>query len=327
MNTTPKAIFVIGPTASGKTSLGVDIARYLKSELISIDSRQVYRGLDLGTGKDLLEYGSGDTAVPYHLIDIVNPQDQEYSLHNFICDAVDAMHSIWQRGKVPVLVGGTSLYINALLNNYELIGCEPDFELRNKLEQLSTDKLLEKLRAFPDILVRTDISTRKRIIRGIEIALSNSMGKSIQVPVFKSLIVAPYFHREQIRARVAIRLTERLNDGMIEEVARLHANGVSWEKLDWFGLEYRYVALFLQQKLTLSQMHDQLLIKIHQFVKKQDIWLRKMEREGSDIYWLPGGDRSLAFLLIDKFMEDKALPTPVIRISDITYGKKSNKTV
>ncbi len=318
-----KAIFVIGPTATGKTSLGVDLARFLDSEIISIDSRQVYRGLDLGTGKDLAEFGTGDNAVKYHLIDNVDPATESYSLHQFLHDAVKTMQDIWQRGKIPIFVGGTSLYTNALLSQYEVIGCEPNFELRRELEKKSLEELRSQLQKFPHVYEKTDLSTKKRVIRGLEIALNPDAENCLEIPQFEKLILAPYHDRKVCHKRIEKRLDERLEEGMIEEVHRLHDEGVSWEKLDWFGLEYRYVSKFLKGELGRQEMRDKLFIKIRQFLKSQDIWLRKMEREGKTIYWLPDGSRSLAKGLINKFLADERLPQPVIKISEITYGPKS----
>lgn len=317
-----KAIFVIGPTATGKTSLGVDVAREINSEVISIDSRQVYTGLDLGTGKDLADFGEGDEAVKYHLIDIANPVVDEYNLHTFLSDAVKAMELLWSQNKIPVLVGGTSLYINALLNGYDLAGCPPNPELRAELEPLPMEELIEKLKAYPDVFEKTDISTKKRVIRAIEVAVTAETNPAVEIPEFDYILLAPYFHRKICHQRVEQRLDLRLADGMIEEVEQLHKSGVSWEKLDWFGLEYRYISMFLRGELERQEMRDRLLIKIRQFLKAQTVWLRKMEREGKDIYWLPEANRGSAFMLIKKFMKGEPLPIPSIRISDIHYGPK-----
>ncbi len=317
-----KAIFVIGPTATGKTALGIDIARHVNSEIISIDSRQVYTGLDLGTGKDLEEYGEGDNAVKYHLIDIADPVSDEYSLHAFLQDATAAMKELWSQGKIPVLVGGTSLYINALISGYDLAGCPPNLELRKELEPKSTEELIEELKKYPEVFERTDTSTKKRVIRAIEVAISEKTNPPVEIPDFDSLLLAPYYHRKICHQRVEQRLDARLEGGMIEEVNQLHKQGVSWEKLDWLGLEYRYVSLYLRGELDYNEMREKLFIKIRQFLKAQDIWLRKMEREGKKIYWLPEGNRTNAYMLTDRFIEDKNLPEPAIKISEIHYGPR-----
>lgn len=317
-----KAVFVIGPTASGKTSLGVDIARKIDSEIISIDSRQVYTGLDLGTGKDIEEFGEGDDKVSYHLIDIADPVTDEYNLHTFLRDVVEAMQGLWHQGKIPVLVGGTSLYINALLNGYDLAGCPPNLELRRALEPLPLDELVEKLKAYPSMFAKTDKSTKKRVIRAIEVAVTAETTPAVEIPEFDYILLAPYYHRKICHQRVEQRLDQRLADGMVEEVQGLHASGVSWEKLDWFGLEYRYISMFLRGELERQEMRDRLLIKIRQFLKAQTVWLRKMEREGKDIYWIPDGNRSSAFMLVKKFLSSEGLPLPSIKISEIHYGPK-----
>lgn len=317
-----KAVFVIGPTASGKTSLGVDIARKIDSEIISIDSRQVYTGLDLGTGKDIEEFGEGDDKVSYHLIDIADPVTDEYNLHTFLRDVVEAMQGLWHQGKIPVLVGGTSLYINALLNGYDLAGCPPNLELRRALEPLPLDELVEKLKAYPSMFAKTDKSTKKRVIRAIEVAVTAETTPAVEIPEFDYILLAPYYHRKICHQRVEQRLDQRLADGMVEEVQVLHASGVSWEKLDWFGLEYRYISMFLRGELERQEMRDRLLIKIRQFLKAQTVWLRKMEREGKDIYWIPDGNRSSAFMLVKKFLSSERLPLPSIKISEIHYGPK-----
>ena len=320
--TKPKAIFIIGPTASGKTSLAVDMAKTLNSEIISIDSRQVYKGLDLGTGKDLADFGEGEDAVPYHLIDIVDPKMASYSIHKFVTDAVVAMQSIWAKGKVPILVGGTSLYTNALINRYALDGCEPDLKLRAELEPLSTEILLEKLAQFPVQFEKTDKSTRNRIIRGIEVGTHSQKSTPVEIPEFDYILMAPYYHRKISHQRIEQRLNARFDEGMIEEVRALHESGVTWEKLDWFGLEYRHIANYLKGETSETEMRERLLIKIRQFCKSQDIWLRKMEREGKDIYWLPEGNRVSAEMLANRFIAGESLPTPVIRLNDIHYGPK-----
>jgi tRNA dimethylallyltransferase len=255
-----KAIFVIGPTATGKTSLGVFLAKKLESEVISIDSRQVYRGLDLGTGKDLADFGVGLNAVPYHLIDVVDPKEDSYSIYRFVTDAVEAMESIWSQGKIPILVGGSSLYINALINRYALDGCEPNHELRAKLEKLSTGELFERLRKYPLVFGRTDTSTRNRLIRGLEVAESVEENTPVEIPEFEYLLLAPYFHRKVCHQRIEQRLNERFDEGMIQEVKELFESGVSWEKLDWLGLEYRFIANYLKGEMSEQEMRERLLI-------------------------------------------------------------------
>lgn len=322
MNKKIKTIIVTGPTASGKTSLAVELARKFNGEIISADSRQVYKGLDLGTGKDLVDYAAiGDKeAVKYHLIDNVDI-NEEYNLLRFCKDCANAVHDIASRGKLPIICGGTPLYINAIIDGYKLPGAPPDAEERKKLRAKSCDELATILKEqYPETAKYfRDWLNVNRLARAIEkSAVSENKIKPI-VDDLDYIMVAPFYHRKVLHKRVEKRLDERLNEGMIEEVEGLHKNGATWEWLDFLGLEYRYVSAYLQEKMTKQEMRDQLLIKIRQFVKRQDIWFRKMEREDKDIYWLPEEDLKKAISLIDLFLNDKKLPKIEIRIKDIKY--------
>ena len=319
-----KVIVVLGPTATGKTSLAVNIARNYNAEIISADSRQVYKGLDIGTGKDISEYSGNDWNIPYHLIDIAEP-NYNYNLKDFCIDTEQALCEIRKNGKNAVIAGGTALYLDAILNGYTLPGPPPDKDLRESLHKKTTEELQELCKKeVPDYFETQEKNNRTRIIREIEKKVCpNNQIEPINSK-YNFLIVAPYFHRKIVHSRIEQRLDERFEEGMIEEVQNLHDNGVSWERLDYFGLEYRYIARYLQKQITREELKEQLFIKIRQFAKRQDIWFRKLERKGLDIYWVDKGNFADAQTIIDKFLNNESLPKPQIRINDIHYGPISS---
>ncbi|MBT3378381.1 MAG: tRNA (adenosine(37)-N6)-dimethylallyltransferase MiaA [Lentisphaerae bacterium] len=320
-----RCVFVVGPTASGKTRLGVSLARHVKGEIVSADSRQVYRRLDIGTGKDLAEYGLGNNRVPYHLIDVASPTD-EFHLFRYLSMARTAITQIAAAGHVPIVVGGTPLYVSALMDDYELEGGEPDSALRAELEKLSDEQLLAHLAdEAPDIHQRTDKTQRRRIIRALEIARTRGDRGDASLPAsLTPLLLAPYYPRERIHARIAERLDARLAEGLVAEVTALHAQGVSWERMEWLGLEYRYVSRHLTGALSHDDMRNTLLAKIRRFCKSQDVWYRKMERNGKEIHWIPEGNEDDARVLVEAFLSGEPLPSPKIRLKDILYGPRSN---
>lgn len=321
-----RCVFVIGPTATGKTSLGVALARRFSGEIVSADSRQVYRGLDIGTGKDLEEYGTGEERIPYHLIDVVSPSD-EFHLFRYLDLARSAIKQIAQNARLPIVVGGTPLYVNALLDDYTLDGGKPDSGLRDQLEKMSDEQALAALEEeAPDIFLRTDKTQRRRIIRALEIARTREREVRTRLPpVLTSLILAPYFPRERVHARIARRLDARLAEGLLDEVKTLHSQGVSWERMDWLGLEYRYVARYLTGALSYEDMREALLAKIRRFCKSQDAWYRKMERSGKLIHWLPEGNEDEAVALVASFLSGETLPPPQISLKDTLYGPRSDR--
>ena len=315
-----KTVLVTGPTATGKTALGIALCRQFGGELISADSRQVYRGLDLGTGKDLEDYSRGGPPVRHHLIDIADP-DQEYHLFKFVEDAQAALTEIRRRGMLPVVVGGTPLYLNALLEGYRLEGGGADPALRAELESWDTERLLTTLRQeSPAYYERTDRENRRRLIRALEIVRTTGPEPPSPHPPLEALTLAPYFDRQTVHRRIEERLDARLAQGLVAEVARLHAAGLSWERLEWFGLEYRFVARHLRGELPAAEMRRLLLQAIRQFCKRQDIWFRKMEREGKTIHWLPGGDPREAGALVAAYLAGRPLPPPRLQLKDIRYG-------
>jgi len=317
-----KAVVITGPTATGKTALAVRLARACHGEIISVDSRQIYRGLDLGTGKDLAEYRSGGEPVPYHLIDLVDPAT-EYHLAGFCRDAAAALTVIAERRHLPILCGGTALYLDALLRGYELPGGAPDPQLREELRHLTVPELQQRFRELaPDRFAAfKDKINPGRLRRAMEMLLVPNGETALPVDEWLDpLVLGVYYPRPEVRQRIEQRLDARLAAGMIEEVQRLHEQGVSWERLEFFGLEYRYLALYLQNKLSRAAMREQLLAHIRQFAKRQDIWFRKMEREGMNIYWLDHGDPAAAQQLVTAFLAGEPLPEPAFRLKDIHYG-------
>lgn len=277
-------IVVLGPTASGKTRLGVELARRIRGEIISADSRQVYRGMDIGTGKDLVEYGE----VPYHLIDIRDPGG-EFSLFHFQRECLVAMDDIRRRGTIPLLVGGTGLYLESILKGYRLVETPENQALRSELAGLSPELLRERfLRVASSVHNTTDLQDTVRLIRAIEIAEYGKGHESEPLPAITPLVFGIRWERSLLRKRITERLKERLRGGMVEEVERLHEAGISWERLDYFGLEYRFIGRHLQGELTRNDMFQKLNSAIHDFAKRQDNWFRRMERNGIPIHWLDG---------------------------------------
>lgn len=281
---------VLGPTASGKTRLGVELARKFGGEIISADSRQVYRSMDIGTGKDLAEYGE----VACHLIDIVNPGDA-FNLFLFQRRFINAFEDISGRGRLPVLVGGTGMYLEAVLNGYLLVEVPENLPLRDELLNIPLETLVERLKtAHPRLHNTTDLLDQDRIVRAIEIAEYEKQHEPEPFPEIVPLIFGIRFEREVLRRRITARLKERFDNGMIEEVERLHAGGITWETLEFYGLEYRYIARYLKGELNRNDMFQKLNSAIHDFAKRQETWFRRMERNGAVIHWLDGGGEPLA---------------------------------
>lgn len=286
MNDSPyNLLVVLGPTASGKTALGVALAKQMNGEIISADSRQVFRGMDIGTGKDLPDYGD----VPYHLIDILD-SGEEFSVYGFQRQAYLAIEEIRLRQKLPVVVGGTGLYLDALLKGYRLVEAPEDPALREELAGQDLESLRHRLFSLrPEQHNRTDLDDRERLLRAIEVAEADRTAGDVQPPPdIRPLIFGIRWPREQLRERIRIRLRQRLEQGMIAEVETLLAQGVSHSVLDYYGLEYRFVSSYLQGALSRNDMEQKLYSAICQFAKRQETWFRRMERQGTQIVWLPG---------------------------------------
>ena len=288
-------IVLLGPTASGKTRLAVRLAAEMGAELISADSRQVYRGMDIGTGKDLSEYVVDGVAVPYHLIDVAEP-GHLFSVFEFQQRFYTCFREISGRGRLPILVGGTGLYIESVLREYRMLPVPEDAFLREELGGKSMEELAAiLLHVNPALHNTTDLTGRERLIRAIEIALHTAKHGSQDImerPEIAPLVIGVRWERAVLRDRVTKRLRERLGQGMIEEVQRLRDAGIPWERLDEMGLEYRYVSLYLRGELAFEEMFRTLNIRIHQFAKRQDTWFRGMERRGIAIHWIEGADEA-----------------------------------
>ncbi|MDY0212379.1 MAG: tRNA (adenosine(37)-N6)-dimethylallyltransferase MiaA [Desulfuromonadaceae bacterium] len=276
-------IVILGPTASGKTCLAVETARRLNGEIISADSRQVYCGMDIGTGKDLQEYGN----TPYHLIDIVAP-GYEFNVYEFQQRFYTAFSDICARGHIPVLCGGTGLYLEAVLSSYRMVEAPPDMALRARLSDLSTLELRQELlRLKPEQHNNTDLEERERVIRAIEITLAQKNTEpTADIPEIFPLIFGLRWERPVLRQRIKTRLYQRLEQGMLAEVQHLHDNGASWETLEFYGLEYRFIAQYLQGQISYPDMVEKLGNAICKFAKRQETWFRRMEKRGTCINWL-----------------------------------------
>jgi len=288
-------IVILGPTASGKTRLAARLAARIGAELISADSRQVYRGMDIGTGKDLSEYVVDGALVPYHLIDVADP-GHLFSVFEFQQRFYECFREIRARGRLPIVVGGTGLYIESILREYRMLPVQEDEALREELEGLSMEQLAARLlHVNPAVHNTTDLTGRERLIRAIEIAEHTSKhgtGDTIRRPDIVPLVIGVRWDRTVLRDRITKRLRARLGQGMIEEVQRLRDAGVSPERLDEMGLEYRYVSLYLRGEMAYEEMFRTLNIRIHQFAKRQDTWFRGMERRGISIRWIDGADEA-----------------------------------
>jgi len=281
---------ILGPTASGKTSVAAKLALALDGEVISADSRQVYRGMDLGTGKDYADYIIDGKQIPYHLIDIVDA-GYEYNVFEYQKDFLKVFEAVTSRGKLPVMCGGSGLYLEAVLKNYKLIQVPVNEELRNKLEGKSLGELTEILKTYKSELHnQTDIENEKRAVRAIEIEEYYLSHPEINIgmPDIRSLVVGVQFDRQTRRKRITTRLRQRLRDGMLDEVQRLLDSGLTPEQLTYYGLEYKFMTQHLTGELTYQQMFDGLNVAIHQFAKRQMTWFRRMEKQGIEIRWLDG---------------------------------------
>ena len=281
-------LVVLGPTASGKTAFAARLAFELGGEVVSADSRQVYKEMNIGTGKDYGDYQVGERYIPYHLVDIAEPGTR-YNVYEYQKDFLKVYEELKSRNVLPVLCGGSGLYVEAVLKGYKLIHVPPDPELRNSLYGKSLEELKDILLSYRQNLHNTtDLTSIKRAVRAIEIAKYYSEHPEIDFdyPEIKPFIFGIACERTVQRQRITQRLRERLEEGMIEEVEHLMKNGLSSKDLEYYGLEYKYVVKYLVGELSYQQMFEQLNTAIHQFAKRQMTWFRRMERNGMKIHWI-----------------------------------------
>ena len=278
---------IVGPTACGKTALAVEMALALGGEVLSADSRQVYRGMDIGTGKDLAEYTRGDVSVPVHLVDIVDA-GEKYNVFEFQRDFLNAYNDVISRGAVPVMCGGSGMYVESVLRGYRLIPVPENLQLRERLSACSLEELTAMLSTYKTLHNNTDTDTVKRAIRAIEIEeyYASCPVEERSFPAIETLTVGVDVSREVRRERISRRLRARIEEGLIEEVERLLGSGITPEQLIYYGLEYKFVTLYVTGAMTRDEMLQGLEVAIHQFAKRQMTWFRGMERRGVKINWI-----------------------------------------
>jgi tRNA dimethylallyltransferase len=283
-------ITILGPTATGKTGIAANLAAHINGEVISADSRQVYRGMDLGTGKDYEDYFVDGVEVPSHLVDIEDA-GVHYNVYRFQTDFIRVFEDMQSRNKFPVLCGGSGLYLEAVLKNYRLIEVPPNKQLRLELEGKSLAELTEILKELkPELHNHTDVETDRRAVRAIEIEKYYAENPKLDdsFPAVNSLNIGVKFDRELRRQRITTRLKQRLEEGMLDEVKSLLDSGLTPDQLIYYGLEYKFLTLHLVGELSFDEMFAKLEIAIHQFAKRQMTWFRGMEKRGTNIHWIDG---------------------------------------
>jgi tRNA dimethylallyltransferase len=293
-------ITILGPTAVGKTGLAAKLAYRFNGEIISADSRQVYKGMDIGTGKDLTDYTVNDVKIPYHLIDILKPTE-EFNLFRFKKEFDAAFNNIKKSNHIPFLVGGTGLYLSAILKGYNLVDVDFSGERYDLLMNLREDELIDILqKTSPELHNTTDLKIKERIVKAILVAeAEKDKSKIISSEAVNSLVIGVSKSRDEIKKSITARLRKRLDEGMIEEVRNLREAGVSKEKLEFFGLEYKFISRYINNELNYNDMFQKLNSAIHSFAKRQMTWFRKMEREGINISWINGPDEKAAAEIIE----------------------------
>lgn len=286
---TTKLLTITGPTACGKTSLAAELAFQLGGEIISADSRQVFRGMDIGTGKDLADYHIHGTDIPYHLIDI-HDAGYEYNVYQFQNDFIRAFNDIVLRGRQPILCGGTGMYIEAVVKGYQLADAPIDPDFRQRMEAFTDEELTERLAGYIKLHNHTDTENRDRLLRALEIQEYHIQhpDEYPHMPDMEHIIVGVTYPREIVIERIGIRLRQRLEEGMIDEVRSLLDSGVPEERLLRYGLEYRHITRYVKNLCTYEEMYENLYTDIRRFSKRQMTWFRRMERQGIPIHWIDG---------------------------------------
>ena len=284
-----KLLTITGPTACGKTSLAAELAFQLGGEIISADSRQVFRGMDIGSGKDLADYHIHNTDIPYHLIDI-HDAGYEYNVYQFQNDFIRAFGDIVSRGRQPILCGGTGMYIEAVVKGYQLADAPIDPDFRQRMEAYTDEELTARLASYIKLHNHTDTESRDRLLRALEIQEYHLQHPDAypHMPDMEHIIIGVRYPREQVIERIGIRLRERLQNGMIDEVQSLLDQGVPEERLLRYGLEYRHVTRYLRGECTYNEMYEHLYTDIRRFSKRQMTWFRRMGRQGITIHWIDG---------------------------------------
>ena len=281
-----KLITILGPTASGKTHLAVNLAKEIDGEVISADSRQAYQGMDIGTGKDLDEFTIDGKQIPYHLIDI-KKAGYEYNVFEFQQDFIRVVQGILKRGKTPILCGGTGLYLSSALAKEQLISVPENKVLREELNLKKKSELIEELASLKTLRTSLEATDKERIIRALEIEYFKKENPiAPAMPVLEHTVFGMEVDRSISKEKITQRLSERLNQGLVKEVETLLTKGVTTEQLKLYGLEYRFVTEFIEGELNFNDMYQKLNSAIHLFAKKQMTWFRKMQRQGISIHWL-----------------------------------------
>lgn len=285
----PLLLTITGPTACGKTALAAECAFQLNGEIISADSRQVFRGMDIGTGKDLKDYDIHGIHIPYHLIDI-HEAGYEYNVYQFQNDFIAAFQQIVGKGKAPVMCGGTGLYVDSIVRGYALSNAPISAAFRDSIKGQSDEELTRRLAQIVTLHNHTDTETRERLVRALEIAEYQQLHpeEHVQLPAMSHLIVGVRYPRQQTIERIGQRLQERIDEGMTDEVQRLLQQGVPTERLLRYGLEYKHVTRYLLHQCSYQEMFDNLFTDIRRFSKRQMTWFRRMERSGVNIHWVDG---------------------------------------